>query len=71
MFNSEGQLTFSTEAAEARMIEAGDCQVCHHFPSGLQPVQQAGGRKKSAPGDGVRMVTLHHGHRSSTRRNHL
>jgi two-component system NtrC family sensor kinase len=39
MFNSEGQLTFSTDAAEARMIKAGDCRVCHQLPrSGLQAV---------------------------------
>src|ERR1022692_1979761 len=66
MFNSEGQLTFSTDGAEARMIRAGDCQVCHQLPrSGLHPLQLAGMQpKKSAPGDGVRMVTLPDGHRS-------
>src|ERR1017187_3001337 len=57
MFNSEGQLTFSTDAAETRMIRAGGCQVCHQLPhSDLQPVLQADSQsKKTAPGDGVRI----------------
>ncbi len=66
MFNSEGQLTFSTDAAEARMINAGGCQVCHQLPrSGLHPVQQAGSRpQQTAPGDGVRIVTSTDGYHS-------
>jgi len=66
MFNSEGQLTFSTDAAEARMIKAGDCQVCHQLPrTDPQPAQEAGpGYRKMQPGDGVRIVTSPDGHRS-------
>ena len=66
MFNSESQLTFSTDADEARMIRAGDCQVCHQLPrSDLRPALQAGSRsQKTAPGDGVRIVTSPDGHRS-------
>jgi two-component system NtrC family sensor kinase len=61
MFNSEGQLTFSTDGAEARMITAGDCQVCHQLPRSGLPTAQP---KKAAPGDGVRIVTAPDGHRS-------
>jgi two-component system, NtrC family, sensor kinase len=66
MFNSEGHLTFSTDVAEARMIKAGDCRVCHQLPrSGLLPAPETGTRsKQSAPGDGARIVNLPDGHRS-------
>jgi two-component system NtrC family sensor kinase len=57
MFNSEGQLTFSTDAAEARMINpSGNCQACHQLP---RP-----GARSSAVNDGFRIVTLPNGHRS-------
>jgi len=66
MFNSEGQLTFSTDTAEASMIKAGDCQVCHQLSRpGMRPAQPAGSlAKHAAPGDGVRIVTSANGHRS-------
>jgi two-component system NtrC family sensor kinase len=57
MFNSEGQLTFSTDATEARMINpSGNCQGCHQLP---RP-----GARTSTVNDGFRIVSLPGGHRS-------
>ena len=57
MFNSEGQLTFSTDAAEARIISpSADCQKCHQLARSQV--------KKSTVNDGFRVVTFPDGHRS-------
>jgi two-component system NtrC family sensor kinase len=61
MFNSEGQLTFSTDAAEARTIAhapGADCRACHQLRN------TAAKAKQPALGDGVRIVTSPDGHRS-------
>ncbi len=63
MFNSEGQLTFSTDAVEARTmaLAPGDnCRSCHQ----LRNQQAAPKMKRAALGDGVRIVTSPDGHRS-------
>jgi two-component system NtrC family sensor kinase len=69
MFNSEGQLTFSTDAAEARTLAhapGADCRSCHQLPNPRTPTaQQAAPKtKQAALGDGVRIVTSPDGHRS-------
>jgi two-component system NtrC family sensor kinase len=63
MYNSEGQLTFTTDVEEARTLASapGDsCRTCHQLrrPQGAPPP------KKATLGDGVRIVTSPDGHRS-------
>ena len=63
MFNSEGQLTFSTDADEARTmaVAPGDnCRSCHQ----LRREQGAAKWKSASLGDGARVVTSTDGHRS-------
>jgi two-component system NtrC family sensor kinase len=68
MFNSEGQLTFTTDAEEERSMLAprGDCRSCHL----RRPLDRGLARgpatrtKEAALGDGVRIVTAPDGHRS-------
>jgi two-component system NtrC family sensor kinase len=57
MFNSEGQLTFSTDAAEAKIISpSADCLKCHQLTRS--------GVKNATVNDGFRIVTFPDGHRS-------
>ncbi len=66
MFNSEGQLTFSTDAAESGILNLqGDCRVCHQLPRSIPRSQQKiDESSKALLGDGVRIVTTPDGHRS-------
>jgi two-component system NtrC family sensor kinase len=67
MFNGEGQLTFSTDPAEAHILSAqgdpqGGCRVCH---TPLRPVSPSRTSiRKESSGDGVRIVATPDGHRS-------
>jgi two-component system NtrC family sensor kinase len=65
LFNSEGQLTFTTDVVEARTIAVppgGNCRGCHQLrPQGRDIVRQS---HQAALGDGVRIVTSLDGHRS-------
>jgi two-component system NtrC family sensor kinase len=64
MFNSEGQLTFSTDATEARTLAPGaDCRSCHQLRNPGKPTPTSK-TKQTALGDGVRIVTSPDGHRS-------